>query len=375
MTGGRSCRAVRAAVFAAACVLLAATGHALMSSAPLPWWALPGAGGATFAGAWLVAGRERGVLAVTSASVVAQAALKLARKRRRGGGFVVAHGGFPHTDAQKDIQSLLRERAKIAVMSNERDVDPGRCSSRPGGSFQWTFQFPKSRKRQLEAPAAQAHETARETLEAIATAAARATPSHNKGLRCALEGKPWVYTESIRVLRVGNRTRRNSMKCEHAPCTCMAVEGSRFCSNHCQLHTASPDIETSGIADEGEALFLRAHRHHVPHGPEVTEAEPVENRRVVLVVHLEGGAASRPPRCISGLLLAKGSSRDIHTGARTTVKALRSPWQKSKRALSVNNAGHPARATLASARAAARGTRWWRPSRSDGPAGDRWLRG
>lgn len=75
MTGGRSCRAVRAAVFAASCVLLAATGHALMSSAPLPWWALPGAGGVTFAGAWLVAGRERGVLAVTSASVVAQAAL------------------------------------------------------------------------------------------------------------------------------------------------------------------------------------------------------------------------------------------------------------------------------------------------------------
>ncbi|WJV45623.1 hypothetical protein [Streptomyces flavofungini] len=76
MTGGRSCHAVRAAVFAAACVLLAATGHALMSSsAPLPWWALPGAGGATFAGAWLLAGRERGVLAVTSASVVAQAAL------------------------------------------------------------------------------------------------------------------------------------------------------------------------------------------------------------------------------------------------------------------------------------------------------------
>ncbi|GHC90396.1 hypothetical protein GCM10010349_78660 [Streptomyces flavofungini] len=62
-------------MFAAACVLLAATGHALMSSAPLPWWALPGAGGVTFAGAWLLTGRERGVLAVTTASVVAQAAL------------------------------------------------------------------------------------------------------------------------------------------------------------------------------------------------------------------------------------------------------------------------------------------------------------
>ncbi|QDQ14182.1 hypothetical protein [Streptomyces spectabilis] len=75
MSGGRSCRAIRAAVFAAACVLLAATGHALMSASPLPWWALPGAGAATFAGAWLLAGRERGVLVVTSASVVAQAAL------------------------------------------------------------------------------------------------------------------------------------------------------------------------------------------------------------------------------------------------------------------------------------------------------------
>ncbi|KUF16614.1 hypothetical protein [Streptomyces silvensis] len=75
MTGGRSCRTVRAAVFAASCVLLAATGHALMSSTPLPWWALPGAAGTTFAGAWLLAGRERGILVVTSASVVAQAAL------------------------------------------------------------------------------------------------------------------------------------------------------------------------------------------------------------------------------------------------------------------------------------------------------------
>ncbi|MFF9897656.1 hypothetical protein [Streptomyces longispororuber] len=75
MTGGRSCRAVRAAVFAAACVLLAATGHALMSAAPLPWWALPSAGAVTFAGAWFLAGRERGVLVVTSASVVTQGAL------------------------------------------------------------------------------------------------------------------------------------------------------------------------------------------------------------------------------------------------------------------------------------------------------------
>jgi hypothetical protein len=35
----------------------------------------------------------------------------------------------------------------------------------------------------------------------------------------------------------------------------MSIEGSRFCGNHCQLHSGSPDIETSGIADEGEALM------------------------------------------------------------------------------------------------------------------------
>ena len=44
------------------------------------------------------------------------------------------------------------------------------------------------------------------------------------------------------------------MKCQHEPCTCVSIEGSRFCSNHCQLHTGSQDIETSSIVDEGEAI-------------------------------------------------------------------------------------------------------------------------
>ncbi|MGW6862692.1 hypothetical protein [Streptomyces xanthophaeus] len=79
MIPGRCCRAVRAAVFAATCGLLAALGHVLMSGTSVPWWAMaPALAGAGAAG-WSLAGRERGVLAVTSVAVLVQAAL---------------HGGF-----------------------------------------------------------------------------------------------------------------------------------------------------------------------------------------------------------------------------------------------------------------------------------------
>ncbi|MFJ5725636.1 hypothetical protein [Streptomyces sp. NPDC093149] len=77
MTPGRGCRAVRAAVFAATCVLLAALGHVLMSGTAVPWWAMAAAFAATAAVAWLLGGRERGVLTVTSMVVAAQAALHM----------------------------------------------------------------------------------------------------------------------------------------------------------------------------------------------------------------------------------------------------------------------------------------------------------
>ncbi|MFE7773258.1 hypothetical protein ACFU5O_05055 [Streptomyces sp. NPDC057445] len=78
MTPGRCCRAVRAATFAAACVLLAVIGHTLMSGTAVPWWAMSAAFFATWASAWVLATRERRVLFVTSATVVAQAALHTA---------------------------------------------------------------------------------------------------------------------------------------------------------------------------------------------------------------------------------------------------------------------------------------------------------
>ncbi|MFJ7590640.1 hypothetical protein ACIQZO_25300 [Streptomyces sp. NPDC097617] len=65
-------------MFAALCVLLAATGHLLMSGAAVPWWALAVAFPAAGATAWALAGRERGLLAVTAAAVAVQTALHTA---------------------------------------------------------------------------------------------------------------------------------------------------------------------------------------------------------------------------------------------------------------------------------------------------------
>ncbi|MFI5774643.1 hypothetical protein ACIA74_40470 [Streptomyces sp. NPDC051658] len=62
-------------MFAAVCVLLAATGHILMSGQGVPAWTLLLAFAVTVAVAWTLAGRERGLLAVTAMSVVVQSAL------------------------------------------------------------------------------------------------------------------------------------------------------------------------------------------------------------------------------------------------------------------------------------------------------------
>ncbi|MEW2413049.1 hypothetical protein AB0953_04900 [Streptomyces sp. NPDC046866] len=78
MTPGRCSRAVRAALFAAVCVLLASLGHVTMSGVPVPWWAVATALPCLAAAAWFPADRERGLLAVTTATVAVQAALHAA---------------------------------------------------------------------------------------------------------------------------------------------------------------------------------------------------------------------------------------------------------------------------------------------------------
>ncbi|MEU6507816.1 hypothetical protein [Streptomyces sp. NPDC046942] len=75
MTAGWCARAIRAAVFAAMCVLLAALGHVLMSGTDVPAWALAAGGAATGAVGWCLAGRERGLPLIVTVVVAAQTAL------------------------------------------------------------------------------------------------------------------------------------------------------------------------------------------------------------------------------------------------------------------------------------------------------------
>lgn len=78
MTAGWGVRTVRAAVFAAVCVLLAALGHVLMSGATVPWWTLAAGVLLTGGAGWCLAGRERGLLLVVTVVVAAQGGLHAA---------------------------------------------------------------------------------------------------------------------------------------------------------------------------------------------------------------------------------------------------------------------------------------------------------
>lgn len=75
MTTGPFPRAVRAAAFAAVCVTTTALGHALMAAAPLPWWTVLAAFGATGPVGWWLTGRERGGSVITGTTVLAQLGL------------------------------------------------------------------------------------------------------------------------------------------------------------------------------------------------------------------------------------------------------------------------------------------------------------
>ncbi|MFD9459453.1 hypothetical protein [Streptomyces sp. NPDC060027] len=78
MTAGWCTRTVRAAMFAAVCVVLAALGHLMMSGSPVAWWALACAGAAMAGAGWCLAGRERGLPLIVSVVVLAQGVLHTA---------------------------------------------------------------------------------------------------------------------------------------------------------------------------------------------------------------------------------------------------------------------------------------------------------
>ncbi|MFH8342410.1 hypothetical protein [Streptomyces sp. AM6-12] len=70
-------RVVRAAMFAAVCVVLAAIGHVLMSGSPVPWWALLASATAVGTLGWTLGGAERGRTGVVALTVGVQACLHL----------------------------------------------------------------------------------------------------------------------------------------------------------------------------------------------------------------------------------------------------------------------------------------------------------
>jgi hypothetical protein len=75
MTAGRCSRTVRAAVFAAVCVLLAALGHVMMSGSHVPAWVLSAGLAVTGAAGWCLTGRERGLPLIVAVVVGTQTLL------------------------------------------------------------------------------------------------------------------------------------------------------------------------------------------------------------------------------------------------------------------------------------------------------------
>ncbi|MFE2530280.1 hypothetical protein [Streptomyces sp. NPDC059371] len=75
MTAGWCTRVLRAVMFAAVCVVLAALGHVMMSGSPVTWWALAGSGAGMAGAGWSLAGRERGLPLIVSVVVLAQGVL------------------------------------------------------------------------------------------------------------------------------------------------------------------------------------------------------------------------------------------------------------------------------------------------------------
>ncbi|MFE6288111.1 hypothetical protein [Streptomyces sp. NPDC057877] len=93
MTAGWCSRTLRAAVFAAVCVLLAALGHVLMSGSPVAAWTLAAGVAVTGAVGWCLAGRERGLPLIVTVVVAAQTALHSAFSFAQSAG-----GGTPSGD-------------------------------------------------------------------------------------------------------------------------------------------------------------------------------------------------------------------------------------------------------------------------------------
>ncbi|MFG2790968.1 hypothetical protein [Streptomyces sp. NPDC048419] len=126
MTAGWCSRTLRAAVFAAVCVLLAALGHVMMSGTDVPAWALAAAAIVTGGAGWCLAGRERGLPLIVTVVVAAQTALHSA--------FSLAQSATGGTDSMSSMNSMSMAQMDATHMSMAHmDMDMGMgMASMPG---------------------------------------------------------------------------------------------------------------------------------------------------------------------------------------------------------------------------------------------------
>ncbi|WP_062644137.1 hypothetical protein [Streptomyces maremycinicus] len=99
MSASPAVRSLRAAVFAAVCVLLAAAGHGLATGDTPPPWADAAGFLAVFAAGWLLGARERGLPGIGAATLATQAGLHVAFDAARSRGAARTMPAPPMTSA------------------------------------------------------------------------------------------------------------------------------------------------------------------------------------------------------------------------------------------------------------------------------------
>ncbi|WP_449353259.1 hypothetical protein [Streptomyces shaanxiensis] len=105
MRASPAVRSLRAAVFAALCVLLAAGGHTLATGMAPPVWTQAAGFVPVFAAGWLLGGRERSLGSIGAATLASQGGLHLAfgaappRSMRTSYGMATPHMAMPHMSA------------------------------------------------------------------------------------------------------------------------------------------------------------------------------------------------------------------------------------------------------------------------------------
>ncbi|MGW0420600.1 hypothetical protein [Streptomyces sp. NPDC003015] len=117
MRASPAVRSLRAAVFAALCVLLAAGGHTLATGMAPPVWTQAAGFVPVFAAGWLLGGRERSLGAIGAATLTSQGGLHLAFGSVRPHTVMVMHGmRMTHTHAHALTPHATAAHVSAAVL-------------------------------------------------------------------------------------------------------------------------------------------------------------------------------------------------------------------------------------------------------------------